>query len=212
MKYKKYNQQYFEKVKHDNFTVKKKLAINFISKTRLFSKYYYQLIKIIKETPHNGKVLDIGCSHGGFLNFIHNLRPDLKLYGLDISDVGHLLPDFITFIQKDVINEKIEETGFDLIVSRHLIEHLNIQDVPIFFKKTFDLLKKEAIIFILCPILSNKFYDDPTHIRPYNKKSLYRLFEISDFKQIITYNGYEFNPPFNIMRNTMKLTWGFAKK
>ncbi|MFC1648859.1 class I SAM-dependent methyltransferase [Nanoarchaeota archaeon] len=210
MKYSEYADNYYEKPKHLPFTKKKRSMLRVVSATPVISSYYYHLVNIIESLPKKAKVLDIGCSHGGFLNFIHNIRPDLQLYGCDLSDVSKLLPKFVKFIQKDVINEDIKQKDFNLVISRHLIEHLQVQDVPKYFDRCYKLLKKGGIFFNLTPRWHKGFYSDPTHIRPYNKNSLRRLYEMSGFKDIKTYNKDDFNFPFNI--KSMRLTWGFARK
>jgi 2-polyprenyl-3-methyl-5-hydroxy-6-metoxy-1,4-benzoquinol methylase len=207
MRYKEYEPKYFEKPKHSEFSPVKRMLVNIISITPIVSLYYYNIVKIIRTMPKNGKVLDIGCSHGGFLNFVHNIRPDLRLYGTDISNVQKLLPSFVKFIKKDIINDNIREKDFDFVHSRHLIEHLAVSDVNIFFKKCRNLLKKRGVCFVLCPRISKEFFNDPTHIRPYNKESISRFFSMSGFSDIKAYDGYEYNLPIG-----MKLAFGFARK
>jgi len=205
MKYQKYHVKYFGKVTHGSLSFSKRLFLKLTSSVPV-SRYYYELMFILNCLPKGSKVLDVGCSHGGFLNFLHNLRPDLNLYGTDLSDVSNLLPKNVTFIQADFINDTFDETDFDLIISRHLIEHLNVFDVPLFFQKAYTLLKDGGKCFILCPNLSYDFYKDPTHVRPYNKFSLRRLFEMSNFVKIKSFDCQEF--PFR----GMKLSIGWAIK
>jgi SAM-dependent methyltransferase len=213
MQNKEYSKNYFNKINHKKQSNMKKLGLNILESTPLFSKYYFYFLKILRNLPKNAKVLDIGCAQGSTLNFIHNIRPDLELYGTDLSDVKKLLPKYVKFIKADITKDKLKEKNFDFIISRHLIEHLNVSDVPKVFEKSYNLLKNGGILFVLCPRLSNSFYRDPTHIRPYNKESLRRLFEMSNFKKIKSFNSYEFNIPFNIiLRKKMKLCFGFAKK
>ncbi|NQU39060.1 MAG: methyltransferase domain-containing protein [Lentisphaerae bacterium] len=38
--------------------------------------------------PEHGRVLDIGCGDGTFLAYLHSVKPQLDLYGLDISEVA----------------------------------------------------------------------------------------------------------------------------
>jgi len=207
-----YNKKYFNNIKHIPFSNLKKRIIKLLSKLPLFSTYYYKLINLVYSLPKNAKVLDIGCAQGSTLNFIHNLRPDLKLCGLDFSDVKELLPRYVTFIKSNIIKDEIKEKNFDFIISRHLIEHLQVNDVPNVFKKSYDLLNKKGKLFILAPALSNHFYNDPSHIRPYNKESLRRLFLLFGFKNIKTFNNCEFNFPFYIFKKGMKFTFGFGTK
>jgi len=191
---KKYKNKYYNDINHKQYSDLKLITIR-IASNKVISTYYNKLIETINAIPLGGKVVDIGTAQGVTLNFIHNIRPDLDLYGIDMSDVKDMLPDYVKFIQADIISDKIDEKDFDLIISRHLIEHLNISDLPIFFDKCYSMLNKNGKCFILAPALSNRFYDDPTHIRPFNKKSLKRLFTISNFNNIESFNCYAFNIP-----------------
>lgn len=211
-KYQKYNDKYYENTVHLKLPNYKKVAINILSKNRFVSTYYFNLINIIQKLPKNAKIIDLGCSNGGFLNFLGQVRPDLCLNGLDISDVHNLVPKNVNFIQKDIISENLDIGKFDAVFSRHLIEHLNVSDVPIFFNKCNDLLKKEGICFVLCPTISYDFFSDPTHIRPYNKYSLERLFKISNFESIQVFEGHEYNFPVTAIKKGMKLCYGYGLK
>lgn len=204
MGYQKYNKLYFNKQNHLPLSKWKMAYLRLTKYFPFFSRYYFELLKVVDSLPSGAKVLDVGCSHGGFLNFLSNLRPDLKLYGTDLSNVGNLLPKCVTFIQADFIHDTITEASFDLVISRHLIEHLLVPDVPLFFDKTHQLLNSGGYCFILCPNLSNNFYNDPTHIRPYNKYSLDKLFRLSNYSKIRSFNCREV--PFFGMK--LSLAWG----
>ena len=55
----------------------------------LFSPTYFRLKKalsILKKTPAGENVLDFGCGVGRFARAFKNLRPDLNVYGCDISE------------------------------------------------------------------------------------------------------------------------------
>lgn len=74
-----------------------------------------------------GSVLDFGCGNGRYLKYIHEVRPDLKLKGVDTSlkalrhcryleEVGALPPE--TFIQADMRLTPLPNSSFDLIIAR----------------------------------------------------------------------------------------------
>jgi len=216
MSTKSYSKGYYNKIKHKKMSGFKKALFKLISSTPFVSRYYFVLNKLILSLnprfDKKIKVLDIGCAQGGFLNFLKNIRPDFELYGMDISDMKKLLPKNVKFINKNIITDKLPKDKFDLIVSLHLIEHINVSDVPIFFERAKKLLNKNGVLFVLAPRLSQEFYNDPTHIRPYNKESLERLFKMAEFKTFKTFNNDEFNFPFNKLLNSMKLCFGFGIK
>jgi len=194
----------------------KKTLFKLLSATPFISRYYFVLNKFLtkfnRERGGKLKVLDVGCAQGGFLNFISNIQPNSELYGMDITNVRSLLPRKVKFIHGNIITDKLPLEKFDLIVSLHLIEHLNVSDVPVFFERARKMLKKNGVLFVLTPRLSYDFYNDPTHIRPYNKESLSRLFDMANFEKVRTFDNDEFNFPINKLMSSMKLCFGFGIK
>lgn len=61
-----------------------------------------------------------------------------------------------------------KSTSFDLIHSSHLIEHLTPQEVYDFLKESDRCLKPGGYLIISAPLLWSGFYDDLSHVKPYN--------------------------------------------
>ncbi len=146
------------------------------------------LINIIKKLPKNSKVLDVGCGKGTYLKEIHKIRPDLKLYGVDIGEVEEFLPEYINFKKSSGDNLPFKKETFDFIFCMHVLEHvLNPHSFMIEFNR---LLKNGGYIYIEMPYYKRafipdgnmNFWSDPTHIRPYNYASIKRLLEENDFR------------------------------
>ena len=78
------------KLTHFTFRLIKKYK--FLRNFKMFAKY-----KIIMSLPKKGKVLDVGCGDGINLKVINFLRPDLELYGVDISDKKNFLSKNVNF-------------------------------------------------------------------------------------------------------------------
>lgn len=213
MTYVEYCKEYFNRIRHKPMDSKKKwLLLNILSKQPFLSAYYYRLLEKVMKLPKKAKILDVGCAQGSFLNFLKNLRQDFELHGMDISDVKKMLPAKVNFIKGDIIRGEIPKKKFDFVVSRHLLEHLKVEDAPRFFQQCKTMLKLGGICFVLTPRLSNEFFNDPTHIRPYNKTSLERLFKQTGFINIDCFDGYEFRLPIRWVRKDMKMAFGFAQK
>ncbi|GAB4311744.1 MAG: hypothetical protein Kow0019_10290 [Methanobacteriaceae archaeon] len=150
---------------------------------------YQRIVKhIILDLPPKSKILDVGCGRGAYLKNIHDLRPDLILYGVDIGDVEEYLPDFIVFHKKSAEKLPFKNDEFDLLICFHVLEHVYNPEKCLFeFNR---VLKEEGLLYIESPYYKTttvpdgnmNFWSDPTHIRPYNHSSFHRLLEETGFE------------------------------
>jgi len=136
-------------------------------------------------------ILDVGCGTGITLKYIVKfINKEAKLYGIDLDKNPLLIKD-IEFKNCDIDKDQIpyEDNFFDVVISTHVLEHL--KNPYNLFSEVYRVLKSgghflcvtENYTSILCPGSYN-FYQDPTHIRPYNKGSLSKLAEMYDFEVI----------------------------
>ncbi len=76
-----------------------------------------------------GKVLDLGCGGGGMSRAIKHYRPDLDVYGADISTSAiHLSkknPEGVHFVVGDIYHLSFPDKTFDAVVMFDLLEHLD---------------------------------------------------------------------------------------
>ena len=117
-------------------------------------------------------ILDLGTADGTFVEVAKN--NGFKSLGLDINKVD---------LEKDKIDLKNETC--DMITGNSLIEH--IKDPENLLKESKRLLKKNGVLILVTPDWAQNFtnfYDDPTHVKPYTKKSLAFLLNSYGFKNI----------------------------
>jgi len=148
----------------------------------------------VMRLPINAKLLDFGCGNADALKRFHELRPDIKITGVDVLDFS-----------KDVIQkggefkqiDKIEDIcgfgreTFDAITCIHVLEHLDAfsySKLMIYFSF---VLKIRGRLFLETPHVKSiylpsfsflstdggpiNFFDDPTHIRPFSEAALNSL-------------------------------------
>ena len=207
-----YSKKYYTKKNHsDNldFLQKKFLILN--NKFPVFSNYYFQLFKVLNKIPLNGKVLDIGIASGTFVNFLRKIRPDLKFVGLDLTEISDLLPKNIKFIKADATKFKLKEK-FDFIICNHLFEHLPVGDVSKVIINIEKHLTKNGYFWFTTPTFSKAFFNDPTHIRPYNKESMKRLLIMYGLKNYKLFEGYYFTFPLYYLKWSLKISYGYIRK
>lgn len=117
------------------------------------------------------KILDIGCGEGEFMR----LSPK-KIIGIDSNKKS------IQICRKNKLNVVLGEATklpfannfFDGVHCCHVIEHMYPSQAHKMLSEVSRVLKKNGIFLLSTPILWHGFYNDFTHIKPYNPESLIR--------------------------------------
>lgn len=86
----------------------------------------------------------------------------------------------IRTIVGDLTDIKFEDESFDVIHCSHVIEHLPYPQIADTLDIFFKILKPNGYIIIRSPLLSDKFYFDLDHIRPYPPQSILSYFSNSE--------------------------------
>ncbi|MFX0170587.1 MAG: methyltransferase domain-containing protein, partial [Candidatus Hodarchaeota archaeon] len=111
-------------------------------------------------------ILDIGCGIGRFISLFDRN----KITGLDSNPntVKQLMERDFKVLELNALDiDKLEEK-YDGIHCSHLMEHLYPDQVHELLIKIDSLLVTNGVLVIRGPLLSKYFYDDLTHIKPYN--------------------------------------------
>jgi ubiquinone/menaquinone biosynthesis C-methylase UbiE len=153
------NKEYFEYLKDRN-------SISF-----LFRRYFYK--SLLKE--FNGKVLDVGCGIGEFLDFYKNS------YGIEVN------PFLVKYCKEKGLNVKLgsiykipfKGNMFDVVLCSHVLEHLEKPNIAI--KEMRRVLKPKGKLILLVPTESG-FRRDKTHKKFWHRENLKKLLEKTNFK------------------------------
>ena len=125
-------------------------------------KTFRNLVKTFfnKEIHSDQFLLDLGSSGGALVQVAKD--EGLKSLGLDVDQIN---------LEKDKID--INDKTCDIMSAVSLIEHL--QNPENLLSEVKRLLKSNGFFIIVTPDWSfnmKHFFDDPTHVHPYTKKSL----------------------------------------
>jgi len=139
------------------------------------------LKRLVDALPQGGSVLDIGCGQGELLSKLAQLRPDLQLWGADFTTAEPLAG--FHFVNADAGRLPFPAANFDLIISKQLLEHLD--DTGPLLREVVRVLRPGGHFYLDCPDARGasswsrpNFWDDPTHVRPYTRTALRRLFDL----------------------------------
>lgn len=202
-------QEYLRDVKHSGI---KPIAKKVADKNDKFQKLYYRLtnisVKKLNQIPNirmAKHILDIGCGTGELLEYVKRfINAQAEFYGVDLEKNPDL-PDYINFQGCDLEEGLLPfgEGSFDLVISNFVVEHLkNPQKL---FLESFRVLKPKGYFYLTTEYYTSifypdywNFYSDPTHIRPWTKRSLKTLAKMSGFEvyKVGVIRWWEFLPLF----------------
>lgn len=146
-----------------------------------------------------GRVLDIGCAEGSFLNLFRRQFPCWDFHGVEPSE------DFAAFAMDrykllSVVPGKFEELenlygaeSFDLITASHVLEHLLSPNR--FFEVVHRLLKPRGLLFIDVPDAEGQSHGIGNihigHVYHYSARSLDNFLGKHGFAKMISQKGCE---------------------
>ena len=103
-----------------------------------------EIKKWVSDRP-GGKILDVGCGPGWFLS---SLGSEWDRYGVEVSTYASKVARNSGAIHNGTL-EEYTETGFDVIVMNHVIEH--IADPVSVLKKIKNILNDDGVLIIGTP-------------------------------------------------------------
>ncbi|MDT0688341.1 class I SAM-dependent methyltransferase [Salegentibacter sp. F188] len=112
------------------------------------------------------KVLDIGAGEGDFADYCQ--KKDIYLYDGNPESVALLKEKHKNTFYGKLPLLPFEKDFFDLIHLSHVIEHLQPEDAYKTLEEMGRCCKPGGKIVISTPLFWDGFYDDLSHIKPYN--------------------------------------------
>lgn len=155
--------------------------------------YYYRFNKRIKEIikykKNPGKILDIGCAWGYFLDIARDRGWDV--YGVDIdkTEIEYCKRKGIKVYQGEIVNMNFHEKSFDTVCMFHVLEH--VYNVKQTLSEVYKILKSDGLFVVEIPTIGSlkariygKYWSYITedHINYFTVKLLKRILENEGFK------------------------------
>ena len=120
----------------------------------------------------------------------------------DINSVAHCREKKLTVFPKNAILFLHEnKSSFGGIICSHLIEHIPLDQIVPLIDGCYEALIEGGVLLVITPNVNNlggsaNFWNDPSHIRPFTKDSLRKLFKKTEFTIINI--GYDKDTKVNI--------------
>lgn len=155
------------------------------------------LKKIEKQLKNKGKILDIGCAVGYFLEVAK--ENGWKIYGIELSEFARnsAKERLRAEIYPTIDESPFPKDHFDAITAFEIIEHM--QDPDSFVKKIYSLLMPGGILSVSTPNLQNgktfKNFTDwncltpPEHLFFFDQKTITVILEKNGFEVLEIFYG-----------------------
>jgi ubiquinone/menaquinone biosynthesis C-methylase UbiE len=125
---------------------------------------FFQIAKELIST--NSLVLDIGAGNAGFAKYCQ--RTDFFMVDGNPETVHELKDQYKNYYHAVLPNLSFNDHQFNLIHCSHVIEHLDQQCFYDTLKEMDRCLAVNGYLVISAPLLTDFFYDNLSHVKPYN--------------------------------------------
>lgn len=154
---------------------------------------------VARYIPAGGSCLEVGCGNGSFLAALAAARPDARLAGVDIVELGVALPGF-TFYKGQLESIDFGGRRFDVIYCSNLLEH--VPDPFVFLGKCAALLNPGGTLYGVTPdhLSLDRYvfgrywagYHYPRHTFVFNHRNLAQILAKCGFEHVALRGSYSF--------------------
>ena len=139
------------------------------------------------------RLLELGMGNGDFLEEFH--KNGLDCYGVD-REISKEIRSGIKIKRVDLAKQRLPfpNNAFDVIYHKSVLEHFYRDEADLIMKETRRVLKKGGKVIILVPDWISQmktFFEDYTHVHPYDTSAVADLLSIHNFKNVRSEKFYQ---------------------
>jgi len=173
------------------------------SSVSLFDKLYFAIrnytirkkFKLINKYITSGKILDIGCATGEFLNYFNTKGWETQ--GIEPNEIARnsAIEKYGLAVHSEKELSKYKESYFDVISMWHVLEH--VPDLNSRILQLKKIIANNGILIIAVPNIDSKdagiygkywaALDVPRHLYHFNQSAIQKIFQKEGFEIIKTY-------------------------
>jgi SAM-dependent methyltransferase len=116
-------------------------------------------------------LLDVGCGYGRFMKYDPSRMVGIELNKVSVAEAKY---EGLAVIRATALELPFNNESFEGVHCSHLIEHFLPEDAHQLLGELGRVTKVGGILIIRAPLLWDGFYDNLTHVRPYNPRVIKR--------------------------------------
>lgn len=136
-----------------------------------------ELERVFDSISRDALVVDVGCGRGRNLEVLRRLGFP-NLIGIDVN------PSLIEIVKRkgymgltpEEFGSRVKHASVDVIVLSHIVEHFECRSLLNFLALYLERLKPGGNMVVATPLMSDMFYNDFDHVKPYLPLGLNMVF------------------------------------
>lgn len=136
-----------------------------------------ELRRLLQSVSRDALIVDVGCGRGRNLDLLKRLG-FLNVIGVDVN------PDLIAIVKEsghngltpDEFAASFHDARADIILMSHIVEHFEYRALLHFLSGYLGKLKLGGSLVVVTPLMSEMFYNDFDHVKPYLPLGLNMVF------------------------------------
>ncbi|MBF0569807.1 MAG: class I SAM-dependent methyltransferase [Candidatus Omnitrophica bacterium] len=158
-----------------------------------------------RQSPSQGKLLDVGCGYGFFLErardrgwTVHGVEPCVHAR-------DHAMKSGLQVDLGGLLEQQYPDASFDIVTMFYVLEH--VREPLSYLKEAYRILKPGGLLLVRVPHttpivkflkafgIKNRLYDTPSHLSDFSPKTLSLALRKAGFDGGMTFPGGATRPP-----------------